>query len=283
MIYLNDKPIQVDHFPDNTQLLKLNVKDQFGQAKESHIFWQYESDEELVTLIYLTGHLRAHGVERIQLHLPYCPNARMDRVKDSEDVFTLKYFANIINSLNFECVHVLDPHSNVTPALIDRVVVHSPEPYIDRAIQDIYAKHGGVNSSPLVVFFPDEGASKRYSDMVGTHCAFGIKKREWKTGKILGLDVSGDIEAIKGRNVLIVDDLSSYGGTFYFSALKLKELGANKIYLYVTHCEDKILEGKIFPSGLIEKVYTTDSIFGEKAQLKLGTSEYADKMEVFKI
>lgn len=263
MIYLNDKPIQVDHFPDNTQLLKLNVKDHFGQAKESHIFWQYESDEELVTIIYLTGHLRAHGVERIQLHLPYCPNARMDRVKDNEDVFTLKYFANIINSLNFECVHVLDPHSNVTPALIDRVVVHSPEPYIDKAIQDIYAKHGGANSSPLVTFFPDEGASKRYSDMVGTHCAFGIKKREWKTGKILGLDVSGDIEAIKGRNVLIVDDLCSKGTTFIKSAEKLKELGANKIYLYVTHCEQTIFDGLILYNGLIDKVYTTDSLARE--------------------
>ena len=281
MIYLNNKPVEIGHFPDNTQLLKLNIENQFGLNKEAHLDWRYENDEEFVTLIYVAGHLRSHGIERIRLDLPYCPNARMDRVKDNEDVFTLKYFANVINSLNFDSVHVLDPHSNVTPALLDRVVVHSPEPYIEKAVYDVYAQNGGANAEPIMAFFPDEGASKRYSGMVGMQCAFGIKKRDWKTGKILGLDVSGDVDAIKGRNILIIDDLSSYGGTFYFSALKLKELGANKIYLYVTHCEDKILEGKIFPSGLIEKVYTTDSIFGEKTQLKLGMSPYADKMEVF--
>lgn len=279
MIKINNQIIQPETFPDQSLLLKMKAE---NLPKNVTVTWQYESDTELFTLICVTMHLQQHQ-HSVSLNIFYCPHARMDRTKDNEDVFTLKYFANVINGLNFECVHVLDPHSSVTPALIDRVVVHSPEPYIDKAIQDIYAKHGGANANPIMAFFPDEGASKRYAGMVGMRSAFGIKERDWKSGQILGLNVSGDVEYIKNRNILIVDDISSYGGTFYFSALKLKELGANKIYLYVTHCETSILEGKIFPSGLIEKVYTTDSIFGEKAQLKLGTSEYADKMEVFKI
>ncbi|MCL2863881.1 MAG: hypothetical protein FWE54_07415, partial [Methanimicrococcus sp.] len=45
------------------------------------------------------------------------------------------------------------------------------------------------------------------------------------------------------------------------SARKLKELGANKIYLYVTHCEDSILSGELINSGLLEKIYTTKSIY----------------------
>ena len=61
--------------------------------------------------------------------------------------------------------------------------------------------------------------------------------------------------------MLIVDDISSRGGTFYHSAKKLKELGAAKVFLYVTHCENTILEGEVLTSGLIEKVYTTDSLF----------------------
>jgi ribose-phosphate pyrophosphokinase len=54
------------------------------------------------------------------------------------------------------------------------------------------------------------------------------------------------------------------GGTFYHSAKKLKELGAAKIYLYISHCESSILKGEVLTSGLIEKVYTTDSIFTQK-------------------
>jgi ribose-phosphate pyrophosphokinase len=90
---------------------------------------------------------------------------------------------------------------------------------------------------------------------------FGMKKRDWETGKILGLDVIGDASLIKDKNILIVDDICSRGGTFYHSAKRLKELGANKIYLFVTHCENTILEGELLTSDLVEKVYTTNSIF----------------------
>ena len=38
-------------------------------------------------------------------------------------------------------------------------------------------------------------------------------------------------------------------------------MGAGDIYLYITHCENTILNGDILDSGLIEKVYTTESIF----------------------
>ena len=94
--------------------------------------------------------------------------------------------------------------------------------------------------------------------------AFGIKNRDWETGDIRGLDVSGMADCIRDRKILIVDDISSRGGTFYFSAKKLKELGAKEIYLYISHCENTILEGDVLKSGLIERVFTTNSIFTKK-------------------
>lgn len=87
---------------------------------------------------------------------------------------------------------------------------------------------------------------------------------------------------ISGNNILIIDDISSRGGTFYHSAKKLKELGANKIYLYVSHCEETILDGEVFTSGLIEKVFTTDSIFTDKAYNRAKELGIADKIEVLK-
>ena len=81
-------------------------------------------------------------------------------------------------------------------------------------------------------------------------------------------------EDIKGKNILIVDDICSRGGTFYHSAKKLKELGANKIYLYISHCENTILEGDLLTSGLIEKVFTTNSIFTKKHE-KIEVLNYA--------
>lgn len=263
MIKLNGEVIKIDHFPDGTTLMKHQISNKTYQ-KGAKIEWFFENNEELITLIYLTKHLRELGVCDVYLNLPYIPNARQDRVKNSADVFTLKYFADVINYLDFNCVQVMDAHSYVSLALIDRVVPCVPYDCIDRAVYDC---------RPNMLFFPDEGSMKRYSDMAKMEYAFGIKKRNWETGKIEGLDVAGCVDKIKDSNILIVDDICSRGGTFYHSAKKLKELGANKIYLYVTHCENTIIEGDLLTSSLIEKVYTTNSIF---------TKEH-EKIEVFEL
>ena len=261
MIKVNDQIIEQNHFPDGTLLMKYNAE----RGKIGTITWQYESDAELFALYSLKKHLdNVLPGWNAYLYLPYIPNARQDRVKSNEDIFTLKYFAEIINSLKFEKVYVLDPHSSVSEALIDNIAIQPPREYIKTAIQ---------NCNPDMLFFPDEGAMKRYSSMANKEYAFGIKRRDWATGKIEGLDVAGCVDKIEGSKILIVDDICSRGGTFYHSAKKLKELGAKEIYLYITHCENTIFEGELLTTDLIDKIYTTNSIL---------TKEH-EKIEVFEI
>lgn len=267
MIKIDGEIVNVNKFPDGTLLLKEDTYYDFDNYRESTIAWLFENNEELVTLIYIVKHLRSHGITDLYLDMPYIPNARQDRVKTSEDVFTLKYFAEIINWLNFNSVTVLDPHSSVSEALINNIVVRYPDKYIWKAIEII----GGTDN--LTMFFPDEGAMKRYSAIFEIPYAFGIKKRNWQTGQIQGLDVSGMTDLIKNRKILITDDICSRGGTFYFSAKKLKELGAKEIYLYVSHCENTILDGDVLTSGLIDRVFTTNSIFTNKHE-KVEVFEY---------
>lgn len=258
MIKVNGEVVQVNHFPDGTQLLKQHIGEPVIE-----IDWRYENDEELFTVYCLKKQLEQLA-DSIYLNLYYIPNARQDRVKNQEDVFTLKRFAEMINFMKFDLVHVLDPHSSVSTALIDNVFVSTPESFIEQAYKDC---------KPDLVFYPDDGAMKRYSSSTECEYVFGIKKRDWKTGKIEGLDVVGDLDKIKDSKILIVDDICSRGGTFYYSAKKLKELGAREIYLYITHCENTIFEGELLTSGLIEKVYTTDSLFNKQHE----------KIEVFKL
>lgn len=251
MIKINGKQIEIGHFPDGTLLIK-----ELMAGDEAEITWMYENNEELVALIFLTKHLKCHGVDRISLKMPYIPNARQDRVKCQEDVFTLKYFAETINSLGFSKITVLDPHSYVSEALFDRIEIQSPKKYVEKVMGMLE-----TDNEQVLMFYPDEGAMKRYSAMFDRPYAFGIKKRDWATGEIQGLEASGRTDKIEGSTVLIVDDICSRGGTFFFSAKKLKELGAKKVYLYISHCENTILDGDILTSNLIERVYTTDSIF----------------------
>ena len=243
-------------FPDHSLLLKLDPDKMFDNRGAIRVEWFYEGDSELFTLICVKRHIDRHfSTSEVVLEMPYIPHARMDRVKSDEDVFTLKYFAEVINSLNFKIVWVRDAHSNVSLALIDNVVDTGVKSYIHKA-----AELSGADA----MFYPEEGAMKRYSDNSELPYAFGMKKRDWQTGKILGLDIINP-ENIVGKDVLIVDDICSRGGTFYHSAKALKAAGAKSVSLYVTHCEETITLGEMAASdGLVDHVYTTRSIFPEK-------------------
>lgn len=257
MIKVNDIVVEQNHFPDNTLLMKIDpAADEFGYEGHIQIEWLYESDAELFTLICLKRHLDTHLSDpRVILIMPYIPHARMDRVKADSDVFTLKYFCEVINSLHFHHIYVRDAHSNVSLALLDNVFELKPAHEISCAID---------KSGAEVLFFPDEGAMKRYSEQTAEPYAFGLKDRDWATGKIKGLTlINGDV--VKGKDVLIVDDICSRGGTFYHSARALKAAGANKIYLYVSHLEKTVLEGDLYKAmveeNLIEHIFTTESIW----------------------
>ena len=265
MIQVNGIKIVQNHFPDGTLLIKHFFED---DLEEFTILWKYESDAELFTLYCIVQHLRRiFEKTEISLVMPYIPHARMDRVKNEEDVFTLKYFCEIINSMEFKQVDVLDPHSAVSEALINNIVIDTPEEEINKAIN---------KCNPDILFYPDEGAMKRYAALAPMEYAFGVKKRDWSSGEILGLDIIGS--NVAGKNILIIDDICSRGGTFYHAAKKLKEAGAADIYLYITHCEDTIYEGELLKEdSLIKRIYTTDSLLTKThdSRIEVITSYYA--------
>ena len=259
MIKVNGVEIKQGQFPDHTLLMKFDPNsDEFSYDRGSiKVEWLYENDAELFTLICIKRHLEKHfALNLVNLRLPYIPNARQDRVKSDEDVFTLKYFCEIINSLHFQNVFVRDAHSNVALALLNNVREEPINFYIEKAINQ---------SGAEALFFPDEGAMKRYADLFkDMPYAFGMKKRDWKTGQILGLDII-NTENVKDKNILIVDDICSKGGTFFHSAKSLKAAGAKSVSLYVTHLEKTVILGEMASTdGLVDHIYTTKSIFPEE-------------------
>lgn len=250
MITVNGEIIDQHHFGAGE--LNIKLRPYPPEINKIYIEWRYESDEELFTLACIRHY---YADKRCELYLPYLCHARMDRVKNPEDVFTLQTFASFINGLAFEKVRVLDAHSNVGIALIHHCENESPKEHIQKAINKLsYAKGN------LCLFFPDEGAQKRYGEMFpNMPQAFGIKKRNWETRKIEGYMIIGE-ENVKYKEVLIIDDICSYGNTFIKAAEALESAGAKEVNLYVTHCEDAISKGNIFKDERINKVFTTGSL-----------------------
>ena len=245
MIKLNGEVINLETFPDGT--VRIEALEPQKDWTVLQFTWVYQSDAELFALQCLVD--KYPNFDKI-LVLPYVPHARMDRTKNFKDVFTLKTFCKLINVMEFRTVVVLDPHSDVTPALLNNVYVIPATEWINKVTEEVEL------GDDLVYFYPDAGAAKRYD--TGLPHTYGVKKRNWETGKIESL-VIAESEVVKGKNVIIVDDICSYGGTFSRAAAALKEAGAEKIYLFVSHCENNIFKGTVFSDGNIEAVYTTNS------------------------
>lgn len=256
MIKVNGIVIEQNHFPDGSLLLKTDNMDKYYDPMRFE--WHYENDSELFTIICLAKKYK----ERKVLYMPYCPHSRQDRVKRPEDTFTLKYFTEVINSLGFESVTILDPHSNVCTALIDRVIIKEPKEKIDNVIEAI------ENFEDIVLYFPDYGAYKKYTDIFSLPYCYGKKVRDWETGKILGLEIENEMNIdLKGKTIFMIDDIISYGGSMFFGSKKLKELGVGDIYAYASHTENSILDKdkgtliKALEDGTVKRLFTTNSIF----------------------
>lgn len=265
MIKINGEVVEVNKFPDGTPRMNLDAEkikeDEYDGKPCLWIDWIYQDNDEIFYLMLIKRHLdRQFSNVNFYLHMPYIPNARMDRVKNKDEVFTLKYFCEFINSLHFTEVFVLDAHSDVSAALLDNCVNENPKDYINKVIKKI--------SGNIILYFPDAGAAKRYSDLFPElmYC-YGEKKRDWNTGKILGLEIRTNGIDLTGKTVLMIDDIIAYGGSLYYSANALKEEGVDKIYAYATHTENSILDkekGTLIQSlenHTVERLFTTNSIF----------------------
>lgn len=253
MILINDRKVEFEKFPNGE--LKFDVS-KITVSNYPIVTLKYEDDSDLIKLFFVKQALDNKRLTS-SLLITYMPYSRMDR-SEHNIFFTLKYVANFINLLEFSSVCVVEPHSDVTPALLDTCEIFSPTRNL--LFNAINETHFDINDDFL--FFPDAGAQKRYSNLAkNKNVCVGYKTRNFQTGKIKSMIIIG-ADQVKDRKVIIVDDLCSYGGTFVMAAKELKETyGAKAVYLCVTHCENSIFEGSIFTSGLIDGVFTTDSLY----------------------
>jgi len=183
------------------------------------------------------------------LVLPFIPGARQDRLNDEGDwLFTARSVARMINARCFAQVVVLDPHSDVSPALIDRCKVvksHAIECVCSELEKNKYA----------AVVSPDAGAEKRAAAFANRLCIPLI--HAWKSRNIADGKISGfGHEPIPRGKLLIVDDICDGGGTFVGLAKTFEN--AVRPDLFVTHGLFSKGTEEVTPG--FERMYCTDSI-----------------------
>ncbi|MCD8439364.1 phosphoribosyltransferase family protein [Tenacibaculum finnmarkense] len=148
---------------------------------------------------------------------------RSDRRFNEKESFDLKVIANFINSMGFDKVEILHPHSSISLALIDNSVELKNYEFVKKAYNAI--------GNPVLIS-PDAGAYKTTHEIAEKLKADLIPSNKVRIAGVPKITIQG---AVQNKECLIVDDLADGGRTFNFLAKELKNQGATKVFLYVTH------------------------------------------------
>lgn len=168
--------------------------------------------------------------EKVSLKMPYVPYARYDRAMVNPDSFSLKVFADLLNSMNFDEVIVQDCHSEITTNLINNCINIKQH----TLIKDCF----DFSSYDLIVA-PDKGSLLKAlstSKLLGKELIICNKIRDQATGSLsLNYEILSRTNCIKDKNVLIIDDICDGGGTFILAGQEILKYSPNVLSLYVTH------------------------------------------------
>lgn len=209
------------------------------------------SFNDMGMLLMATDAMRRMGVKKLHAVIPYFPAARQDRLMIPGEPLSVKVYADLLNAQQYESVTLFDPHSDVTPALVNNVHAVSNHAFVKDCLQNI---------QDYVLISPDGGALKKIyklSEYLGGAAVVECtKKRDVTTGQLTKFAVGE--EDLKGKTCVIVDDICDGGATFTGLAAKLKEHSAGDIYLIVSH--GIFSKGTAALTPHFKQIFTTDSV-----------------------
>jgi ribose-phosphate pyrophosphokinase len=210
-------------------------------------------DENLVELLIFLDCLRRASASRATAVIPYFGYARQDRKDAGRVPITAKLVANLMTAAGANRVLAIDLHAKQLQGFFDIPVDHlTAEPVMIRYLRE-------KQIPELTVVAPDVGNMKtasRYATALGAELAI-IHKRRISGNEVVFEEVIGNV---KGRNIVMCDDMISTGGTTAGAAHLVKSRGAKHIYVGATHglfCGQAIEKLEQAP---IDEVIVTDTI-----------------------
>lgn len=186
-------------------------------------------NENWVELLLLLDCLRRSSAGRITAVMPYYGYARKDRKDEGRVPISAKVVANTLVNSGADRLLTLDMHAAQIQGFYDIPVDHLyAKPVLLRAMRELEI------DSPVVVT-PDVGGIKMaraYAKAMDNADLAIVDKRRISGSQIAVEHVIGDVD---GRNVILVDDMISTGGSISEAARILRKNGAKKIVIAVTH------------------------------------------------
>ena len=216
-------------------------------------------NENLMELLIIIDALKRASASRITAVLPYYGYARQDRKDQPRVPITAKLVANLITTAGADRVLTVDLHAGQIQGFFD---IPLDNLYAINVFHEYLSRKRIKN---LVVVTPDVGgikAARAYAKRFKAELAI-VDKRRLNDTRTEVMHIMGDV---KGKNIVIVDDMVATAGSLVEAVEALKKEDAGDIYAMITHA---ILSGpaieRIKKSSLKELV-VTDTIPLEKQE-----------------
>ncbi len=211
------------------------------------------TNHHLMELFIMMDALRRASAARITAVLPFYGYARQDRKDQPRVPITAKLVANLLVASGANRILTVDLHAQQIQGFFDIPVDHL---YAAPVMYD-YLKQKKLTD--LVVVSPDTGGLKMahaYSQVLESGLAIVAKRRKSATD-VESMAVIGEI---KGKNVLLVDDLTETAGTLTAAATLLKKKGAKNIIACVSHAILNDTGIERLRKSVIDELITTDTV-----------------------
>ncbi|HHY06792.1 MAG TPA: ribose-phosphate pyrophosphokinase [Clostridia bacterium] len=210
-------------------------------------------NNNLMELLIMIDALRRASARRVTAVIPYYGYARQDRKAKARDPITAKLVANLLTATGARRILSIDFHAGQIQGFFDIPVDHLlgqplvAEYFLNKQMED------------LVVVSPDLGGVTRargLADRLQAPLAI-IDKRRPRPNVAQVMNIIGDV---KGKNVVMIDDIIDTAGTITLGAEALKESGAKDVYACCTH---PVLSGPAIArleKSVIKEIIVTNTI-----------------------
>ena len=187
------------------------------------------SNDNLMELLIMIDALKRASAQRITAVLPYFGYARQDRKDQPRVPITAKLVANILTVAGADRVLTIDLHAGQIQGFFDIPLDHL---YAFTIFAE-YIKKLKIDKN-LVIVSPDVGGIKTaraYAKRMNCELAI-VDKRRVDDQKAEAMHIMGDV---KGKHVVIVDDMVATAGSLVEAVAAIKKAGALDVYATITH------------------------------------------------
>ncbi len=207
----------------------------------------------LMELLIMTDALKRSSARSITAVVPYYGYARQDRKAAPRVPITAKLVANLMETSGITRMVTVDLHASQIQGFFDIPVdnLYGAIIFMD------YIKSKNLKN-PMIAS-PDVGGVARaryFADKLGLEMAIVDKRRE-KANESEVMNIIGDV---KGKDIILIDDMIDTAGTMVKAATALKNLGATSVMACCTH---PVLSGPAFnriEEGDLDELVVSDTI-----------------------